>query len=423
MYKLLDLLLKHLVQNGTLLVTAASGQSSCYGDGSGAPVAVRLATRRLERRLAHHPQLALGEAYMDGTLTVERGSLYDLLALLLVNAERHPLAAYSLAFDHIRYVGRRLAQFNPTRRARRNVAHHYDIKGEIYDLFLDRDRQYSCAYFKPGADLEQAQRAKKRHLAAKLALEPGQRVLDIGSGWGGLALYLAETADVEVTGVTLSTEQLKGATERARDAGLASRVHFDFKDYREVDGPYDRIVSVGMFEHVGITHYDAYFEKLRDLLTEDGVAVIHTIGRADKPTVTNPFIARHIFPGGYIPALSEMVGPIERAGLIVSDVEILRLHYAETLKAWRERFLARRDEAQRLMGERFCRMWEFYLAGSETAFRYQKLVVFQVQLTRRIDTLPLTRDYMYRQERQLGWRERQRPPAPPARPGRGPMLH
>jgi cyclopropane-fatty-acyl-phospholipid synthase len=410
MFKGLDLLLSQLVQNGTLRVTDAHGKTKVYGDGTGSPVAVRLANRRLEFGLAFDPQLSLGEAFTDGRLMLDQGTIYDLLALLLSNGERHPLPRWSMRFDGLRYLMRGIAQFNPARRARRNVAHHYDIRGDIYDMFLDADRQYSCAYFRPGADLDEAQHAKKRHLAAKLALEPGHRVLDIGSGWGGLALYLARTANVDVTGITLSTEQLKGAERRAAEAGLAANVHFELRDYRTIEGPFDRIVSVGMFEHVGIVQYDAYFRKLRALLAPDGVALIHTIGRADEPTVTNPFIARHIFPGGYIPALSEMLAPIERSGLIVSDVEILRLHYAETLRAWRERFLRHRAEAQHLMGERFCRMWEFYLAGSETAFRHQKLVVFQIQLARQIDTLPLTRDYMYRQERQLGWRERHRQP-------------
>ncbi len=420
MFKGLDLLLSQLIQNGTLWLTDARGQTKVYGDHTGSPVAIRLADRRLEYGLALDPQLSLGEAYTDGRLTLEQGTIYDLLTLLLSNGERYPLPRWSMRLDGLRYLMRGLAQFNPASRARRNVAHHYDIRGDVYDMFLDTDRQYSCAYFQAGADLDQAQQAKKRHLAAKLALEPGHRVLDIGSGWGGLALYLARTANVDVTGITLSTEQLKGAERRAVETGLAAQVRFELRDYRTVEGLFDRIVSVGMFEHVGIVHYDAYFRKLRDLLAPDGVALIHTIGRADEPAVTNPFIARHIFPGGYIPALSEVVAPIERSGLIVSDVEILRLHYAETLRAWRERFLAHRAEAAQLMGERFCRMWEFYLAGSETAFRHQKLVVFQIQLTRRIDALPLTRDYMYRQERQLGWRERHQAPRPEAP---DPVLH
>jgi cyclopropane-fatty-acyl-phospholipid synthase len=296
-------------------------------------------------------------------------------------------------------LSRRLAQFNPSGRSRRNVAHHYDIDGSIYDLFLDSDRQYSCAYFTEGADLEEAQLAKKRHLAAKLAIEPGQKVLDIGSGWGGLGLYLAKAAHCDVTGVTLSQEQLKIARERAAKEGFGRVVHFEFEDYRKVQGRFDRIVSVGMFEHVGVNHYATYFRKVRELLTNDGVAVIHTIGRSEPPTATNAFIAKYIFPGGYIPALSEMVASVERSGLIIADLEVLRLHYAETLRAWRQRFLANWDKAAALRNETFCRMWEFYLAASETAFRYQNLVVFQLQVTKRLQALPITRDYMYKAER------------------------
>jgi cyclopropane-fatty-acyl-phospholipid synthase len=292
-------------------------------------------------------------------------------------------------------------QFNPASRSQRNVAHHYDIDGAIYDLFLDSDRQYSCAYFTEGADLEEAQLAKKRHLAAKLAIDPGHRVLDIGSGWGGLGLYLAKVAQCDVTGVTLSQEQLKVSRERAAREGLSRAVHFKFQDYRQVEGRFDRIVSVGMFEHVGVNHYGVYFRKLRELLNDDGVALIHSIGRSEPPASTNPFIAKYIFPGGYIPALSEMTAAIERAGLIIDDVEVLRLHYAETLRAWRRRFLANWDKAAAIRDETFCRMWEFYLAASETAFRYQNLVVFQVQLSKRIKALPITRDYMFKRERGL----------------------
>jgi cyclopropane-fatty-acyl-phospholipid synthase len=332
---------------------------------------------------------------------VTEGRIYDFLALLLSNLQDRPLPSLSRSLNGARYLMRRLRQFNPSFRARRNAAYHYDIDGAIYDLFLDRDRQYSCGYFTEGADLEEAQLAKKRHLAAKLAIEPGQRVLDIGSGWGGLGLYLAKVASCDVTGVTLSNEQLKISSERAAKEGLARSVRFEFKDYRKVRGRFDRIVSVGMFEHVGVNHYVKFFRKVRDLLTDDGVALIHTIGRAEPPTATNPFIAKYIFPGGYIPALSEMSGAIERSGLVISDLEILRLHYAETLRAWRERFLANWDKAAAVLDENFCRMWEFYLAGSETAFRYQNLVVFQVQLVRRVETLPLTRDYIHRGEREL----------------------
>jgi cyclopropane-fatty-acyl-phospholipid synthase len=348
------------------------------------------------------PQLALGEAYMHGRLVVEQGRVYDLLELVLSNAQHHPPPRWTATVDAARYLVRRLRQFNPSGRARRNVAHHYDIDGAIYDLFLDRDRQYSCAYFEDGVvGLDEAQDAKKRHLAAKLAVGNGQHVLDIGSGWGGLGVYLAKTVACKVTGITLSAEQLKIANERAAREGLARSVRFEFMDYRNVNGRFDRIVSVGMFEHVGVNHYATYFRKVRDLLADDGIALIHTIGRSEPPSATNAFIAKHIFPGGYIPALSEVAAAIERSGLIISDLEILRLHYAETLRAWRHRFLANWDKAKAILGEEFCRMWEFYLAGSEAAFRYQGLVVFQLQLAKRKDTLPITRDYMFREERRL----------------------
>jgi cyclopropane-fatty-acyl-phospholipid synthase len=297
---------------------------------------------------------------------------------------------------------RRLYQFNPKERARRNVAHHYDLSGALYDLFLDDDRQYSCAYFRrPGDGLETAQEQKKRHIAAKLLLEPGMTVLDIGSGWGGLDLYLAENADVKVTGVTLSTEQLNVSRRRADETGLAGRVEYFLRDYREQTGVFDRIVSVGMFEHVGVGHFDAFFSTVRDRLADDGVALLHMIGRADGPGVTDAWIRKYIFPGGYFPALSEVSFAIEKAGLWVTDIEVLRLHYAETLRHWRRRFLANRDKAVALYDERFCRMWEFYLAASEISFRYMNCAVYQIQLAKRQEAVPLTRDYMAKAERRL----------------------
>jgi cyclopropane-fatty-acyl-phospholipid synthase len=412
MFALLDVLLRRIARHGDLTVTDAAGAAHRYGDGSGPTVAVRLTDRQIERHLVRDPQLALGEAYMDGRLVMEQGRIYDLLEVILSGAQWQQFPAWTKGLDASRYLVRRMLQFNPARRARRNVARHYDINGAIYDLFLDRDRQYSCGYFEADDDdLDAAQLAKKRHIAAKLAIEPGQRVLDIGSGWGGLGLYLAKTADCDVTGVTLSSEQLKISQERAAREGLARSVHFEFKDYRKVTGQFDRIVSVGMFEHVGVNHYATYFRKVRQLLAEDGVALIHTIGRSEPPSTTAGFIAKYIFPGGYIPALSEMAAGVEHSGLVIADVEILRLHYARTLRAWRQRFLANWDKAAAILDERFCRMWEFYLAASEAAFRYQGLVVFQVQLVRRLDALPITRDYMYTDEHRLLERDRvaQRP--------------
>jgi cyclopropane-fatty-acyl-phospholipid synthase len=402
MFGLLDILLRRIVQSGSLTFIDAGGAAHRYGDGTGPHVEARVADKWLERHLVLDPQLAIGEGYMDGRLEMVEGRIYDFLELLLSNIQHQPEPVWTHSLNTVRYLIRRLVQFNPSGRAQRNVAHHYDINGAIYDLFLDRDRQYSCAYFGDGiGDLEEAQLAKKRHLAAKLSVAPGQRVLDIGSGWGGLGIYLAKIAHCDVTGVTLSNEQLKISQERAAREGLSRALRFEFKDYRKVEGSFDRVVSVGMFEHVGVNHYATFFRKVRDLLADDGVALIHTIGRSEPPTVTNPFIAKYIFPGGYIPALSEMAAAIERSGLMISDLEVLRLHYADTLRAWRERFLANWDKAADVLDEKFCRMWEFYLAGSETAFRYQNLVVFQVQLVKRIKAVPLTRDYMLTDEHRL----------------------
>jgi len=410
MFTLLDILLRRIVRRGQLTLIDAAGTARRYGDGTPPAISVQLTDRRLERQLVRDPQLALGEAYMHGRLRMIEGGIYDFLELMLANLEGGPLPGWTKSFSAARYALRRLEQFNPSGRARRNVAHHYDIDGAIYDLFLDSDRQYSCGYFTEGADLEEAQLAKKRHLAAKLAIEPGQRVLDVGSGWGGLALYLAKVAHCDVTGITLSNEQIKISRERAAREGFGRAVRFEFKDYRKVAGRFERIVSVGMFEHVGVNHYGTYFRKVRDLLSDDGVALIHSIGRSEPPTATNPFIAKYIFPGGYIPALSEMVAAIERAGLVITDLEVLRLHYAETLRAWRKRFLANWDKAAAIRDETFCRMWEFYLAASEAAFRHQNLVVFQVQLTKRVNALPMTRDYMFKTERGIIEHETAEPP-------------
>ncbi len=345
--------------------------------------------------------MRFGEAYIDGRVTVEDGTIYDALAALSSGAEiEGPFGRLATALAP---VVRLIQQRNPLRRARRNVAHHYDLSRQLYESFLDKDLQYSCAYFPdPGMDLEAAQEAKKRHIAAKLLLHPGCRVLDIGSGWGGLAIWIARNTGAEVLGVTLSAEQLAAARERAAAAGVADRARFELADYRAVTGRFDRIVSVGMFEHVGAPHHRAFFAKVRDLLAEDGVALLHSIGRTDGPGATNPWLRKHIFPGGYSPALSEVAPAIERAGLWATDVEILRLHYALTLRRWRERFHANRDAVRRLYDERFCRMWEFYLAGAEVSFRFQGQMVLQIQLARRQDATPITRDYMHAAETRFG---------------------
>jgi cyclopropane-fatty-acyl-phospholipid synthase len=392
-------LLDHLITVGTLRVHAP-GQSYVFSGAPGPSATMRLHDHSVSRKLFLNPRLYLGEAYMNGTLTVEDGTLYDLLDLLVINIEcapMHPLRPFYAGFGNFL---RSLQQYNPMPRARANVAHHYDLSDRLYELFLDEDRQYSCAYFAdPGDDLDTAQRNKKRHLASKLLLAPGQRVLDIGSGWGGLAIYLARECDVEVTGLTLSQEQLKIANRRAAAAGLSDRVKFHLRDYREETSTYDRIVSVGMFEHVGIVHYGAFFDRLKQLMTDDGVALVHAIGRADGPGSTNPWIRKYIFPGGYSPALSEVLPTVEKSGFYATDIEILRLHYAETLRAWRQRFAANRAEISKLYDERFCRMWEFYLAGSELAFRRQGHIVWQLQLSKQLEAVPLTRDYMFEWER------------------------
>jgi cyclopropane-fatty-acyl-phospholipid synthase len=410
--RLLQKVLSLVVRTGTLRVTPAGGPAFTVGDGTGPPLALRFTSRAAELGILVDPELRLGEAYMDGTLTVEEGSIAEVLALLMSQASALRPARWARPQWLVRYLGRRLNQLNPPRRARRNVAHHYDLDSRLYALFLDADRQYSCGYFeRPDQSLDDAQFAKKRHIAAKLMVSPGHRVLDIGSGWGGLGLYLAEMCGARVEGVTLSQEQLSLSRARAGEKAIADKIAFRLADYRNVTGRFDRIVSVGMFEHVGVGFYDAFFRKCAELLADDGVVLLHAIGRSEGPGCTNPFIAKYIFPGGYIPALSEVLPAIERSGLLVTDIEILRLHYAETLKAWRERFLARREEAERLYDARFCRMWEFYLAASEMAFRHQGMMVFQIQLTRRQGVVPTTRDYIMREEARLrGIESGHRPP-------------
>ncbi|WP_035656594.1 cyclopropane-fatty-acyl-phospholipid synthase family protein [Bradyrhizobium sp. STM 3809] len=410
MDRLLQNLLSRFICRGSISFTTADGATFSCGDGTGVPVAARFLTRQAERRLLTNPELALGETYMDGSFVLERGSIADLLSIIMSQPAVMPDWAKPQWW--LRYLIRPLRQLNIRARARRNVAHHYDLDGRLYSLFLDADKQYSCAYFgTPDTTLDDAQLAKKRHLAAKLLIDPDHRILDIGCGWGGLGLYLAEMTGADVTGVTLSTEQLQVANARAAERQLSTSARFLLQDYRDIPGSFDRIVSVGMFEHVGAAFYDTFFRRCAELLTDDGVMLLHSIGRSEGPDSTNPWIAKYIFPGGYIPALSEVLPAIERAGLLVCDVEILRLHYAETLKAWRERFMARREEAVQLYDERFARMWEFYLAASEMAFRRQNMMNFQIQLTKRQGIVPMTRDYIHREEARLRALERGTRPA------------
>jgi cyclopropane-fatty-acyl-phospholipid synthase len=390
-------MLSRFVRLGRLRVTVEGGPPAIYGDGSGPEVAVRIA-RRWAGRITLNPDMALGEAYMEGGLVMEQGALWDLCELIGRNfVDRPPPGLLRRAFNRTR---RTLQQWNDRRASRRNVAHHYDLSYELYRRFLDPDMQYSCGYFaRPDMTLEEAQLAKKIHIASKLVIEPGMSVLDIGCGWGGMGLELAGRYGADVTGVTLSREQLAIATARAKAANLDGRACFSLTDYRDVEGPFDRIVSVGMFEHVGAPNFRTYFQQIARLLTDDGVALVHSIGRRTGPGITQPWIAKYIFPGGYIPALSEMTAAIEEAGLWITDVEIQRLHYAETLKAWRERFLAQWDEIAALYDERFCRMWETYLVLSELSFRYGANMVIQVQLAKRVGAVPIVRDYMVDGER------------------------
>jgi cyclopropane-fatty-acyl-phospholipid synthase len=386
--------LTKIIRKGALKLVTSNGSSFQFGHGA-PTITLRIVAPEAAMRIMLNPDMALGEAYADGAIVIDKGDIHDLLELCLENLgwdDGHWIRAARGAVSRLFW---RFNQHNPVSVARRNVAHHYDLSSDLYDLFLDADRQYSCAYFlSPDDTLEQAQQQKMRHLAAKLLLCPGQRVLDIGSGWGGLALDLARVANVDVTGVTLSTEQQIFAERRAGEMGRQDDVRFLLKDYRHVKEKYDRIVSVGMFEHVGLPHYREYFEKVRDLLEDDGVAVIHTIGRADNGGTANSWINKYIFPGGFIPALSEMTTAIEQAGLYITDVEILRLHYAETLKEWRRRFNANRARVAKIYDERFCRIWEFYLSISEASFRHGGLVNFQIQLSKTVSAVPLSRDYI-----------------------------
>jgi len=389
--------LRSIIKSGSLKVIDSRGRVHILGDGGAPSCAIRLGDRWLDYSIAFNPALYVGEAFMEGRLIMEEGRLYDFLELAarnMAHLEGNPW------YNLISHAAKRIGQYNPLARARKNVAHHYDLSDQLYDLFLDQDRQYSCAYFiDPSDSIETAQENKKRHIAAKLLLtRPRLKLLDIGSGWGGMGLYLARETGADVTGVTLSVEQHKVSEERATAAGLRDHVRFHLRDYREEQGRYDRIVSVGMFEHVGPTHYREFFGKLKDLLADDGVAVLHSIGRMEPPGGMNPWIRKYIFPGGYTPALSEVFAAVQDAGLWVTDLEILRLHYAETLRAWRERFEANRAKVRALYDERFCRMWEFYLVGCELSFRYMNQMVFQMQITKQLNAVPMTRDYMFQWE-------------------------
>lgn len=388
---MIEALLSRMIKTGDFTAHLPGGRVVKAGDGTGPPVAIRINSRGL-RRLAN-PSLGLGEGYMEGDIVFEQGSISDLLTIVGESGGRKPKRGS--AFTRFRKaLKRRVQQVNDRVASRKNVSHHYDLSNDLYRRFLDTDMQYSCAYFeRPDMTLEEAQAAKKALIGRKLLIKPGMKTLDIGSGWGGLSMTLAKDFGAQMTGVTLSTEQLALAKERAEKAGLADKTDFRLTDYRDLDETFDRIVSVGMLEHVGAPNFRTYFETIAKLLDEDGVALVHSIGKMHGPGATNAFTQKYIFPGGYIPGLSEIVTAIEQAGLWITDVEILRLHYAETCRIWRERFMADPD-IPTMFDARFRRMWEFYLAGAELGFRHGGHMVFQIQLAKKRDATPLTRDYL-----------------------------
>jgi cyclopropane-fatty-acyl-phospholipid synthase len=420
---LFDRILRRLVKTGDLTVTDWKGRQLHFGDGTTPKVHIKFASAAAARKIALDPDLYLGEAYTSGDFSVLEGSLYDFMELALQNTNATGNTAANMngaALTHrlmysARIAMRRFDQRNSEKKAKDNVHRHYDLSSQLYDLFLDSDRQYSCAYFEnENSTLEEAQLAKKRHLAAKLDIKPGMTVLDIGCGWGGMGIYLAKVCGANVVGVTLSEEQHKIANDRAASMGLADRVQFLLKDYRLLDQKFDRIVSVGMFEHVGIGHYAEFFKKVSSLLKPDGVAIVHSINRSDGPGATSGWIQKYIFPGGYVPAMSEVMPHLEHYGLYVTDIEILRMHYARTIRFWLDRFMANRDKVKALYDERFCRMWEFYLAGSECSFRFIGMNNFQIQFCKDQHVLPYTRDYIMAAEERLRKLEQQKLAMPKA---------
>jgi len=400
---LIGRLVDKLLKQGSITLKLPGKPPQTFGPGGGKSLTVRFTDNKVAFDILKNPRLGVGEAYMDGRLVVEDGTILDLLELVTGSNRWEDAGQKRKLFAKKRFGAvKAFFRRNDPRRARRNVAHHYDLSDELYEAFLDPDRQYSCAYYTdPRNSLEQAQADKKAHIAAKLHLQPGQRVLDIGSGWGGMALYLHQVADVDVLGVTLSQEQLKVARRRAEEAGVADRVKFELVDYRDVTGKFDRIVSIGMFEHLGPPFFQTFFHKCRELLADDGVALVHTMGRMGKPGTTDRFMLKYIFPGGYLPALSEIVSASERERLIMADCEALRLHYVYTLLAWYERLKARREEVVALLDERFWRLWTFYIAASSTMFSDGGMTVYQLQYLKRRDSTPIARDYMLDEEKRL----------------------
>ena len=360
------------------------------------PIRFKILDKKLHWKLLLNPDLYLGEAYTNGSIVIENGTLTEFLDIALKNVGRQSTNSITNALGKFRRVYRYITNFNLIGKSKENVAHHYDISNKFYDLFLDEKRQYSCAYFKNEDDtLEVAQNNKIDHIIKKLNLKPNQKVLDIGCGWGTLALDIAKKTQCEVVGITLSKNQLEQAQQKAKEMNLENQVEFRLADYRQLNEKFDRVVSVGMFEHVGRKFYNKYFNKVFDILNEDGVALIHTIGSVNPPRGPQPWITKYIFPGGYTPSLSEVSLPIEKSGLIISDIEVLRMHYAHTLKNWKERFMSKKGEVLEMFDEKFFRMWEFYLVSCEMAFKWSDQVVFQFQLTKKFKATPITRDYIY----------------------------
>ncbi len=394
--KLINFLNKLIKNDGFVLIDANKNQHTIGKPEKKEPIKLKILDKNLHHKLLLHPDLYFGEAYTNGSVLIENGSLTEFLEIILKNVGRGEINFYSRVLNQIKGFYRSLTNFNLIKKSKKNVAHHYDISEKLYDLFLDKNRQYSCAYFKNEKEtLEQAQENKMNHIIKKLNLKPNQRVLDIGSGWGTLAIEIAKKSRCEVVGITLSENQLKYSKQKAKELNLENQVDFRLIDYRQLNEKFDRIVSVGMFEHVGRKFYQTYFNTVSKLLKDNGVALIHTIGSSMPPRNPHPWITKYIFPGGYTPSLSEVSLPIEKSGLIITDLEVLRMHYAYTLRNWKERFLSKKNEVLEMFDERFLRMWEFYLAGCEMAFKWGDQVVFQFQLTKKNNTIPNIRDYIY----------------------------
>ena len=394
--KLVNFLNKLIKKDGFVLIDANQNKYTIGKPIKEIPIILKILDKKLHHKLLLHPDLHLGEAYMNGSILIENGSLTEFLEIALKNIGRSEINFYSRTINQIKGFYRTLTNFNLIKKSKKNVAHHYDISEKLYDLFLDENRQYSCAYFKNENDtLEQAQNNKIHHIIKKLNIRPNQKVLDIGSGWGTLALAIAKETQASVTGITLSENQFEYSKNKAKEMNLSNKVDFKLIDYRQLNEKFDRVVSVGMFEHVGRKFYRTYFNKVFKLLNERGIALIHTIGSSMPPRDPQPWIQKYIFPGGYTPSLSEVANPIENSGLIVSDIEVLRMHYAHTLRNWKERFLSKKDIVLDMFDEKFFRMWEFYLASCEMAFKWGDQVVYQFQLSKDNSSVPNTRDYIY----------------------------